>query len=313
MKELKEFLNRLNNNPIIVTFTIIITFADFFVLLIGNNVIQIIAAVIFVAVVAILLQRFFAYKKLKIKTFDKLCEAINTYNVGYKECFEQINDGTITKVTHLNAALTKLTDCIEKITDSVLDCPVCICIKLVDPEKLTDADYKKWQLITIARSSSTKSIRKQRDATPDIVEDNTDFCSILDKNASLNNDFDGVNGFISYDLDKTKEEMKRCGGKYRNSHEDFEYKSTIVYPIQFESQLLPKQIIRSLFGNTSPNNTFITGFLCLDTEKKFENEDESFEKAALLLWHFCQNLSPLFWNYSIMRMMQAESEVCSSV
>lgn len=309
MKTVKELLDKFNNNAFIVTFVNIIAFADFFVLILGNAVIQIIAAVVFFAVVLVLLQRFFSYKKLKTITFDKICEAINSYNLGYKECFEQINNGTITKVDHLNASLTKLTNCIEKIADSILDCPVCICIKLVDPENLTDANYKKWQLFTIARSNSTKSKRRQKDTKPDIVEENTDFCSILDKNASQNSNDDGVNGFISYDLDKTKEEMKRCGSKYRNSHEDFEYKSTIVYPIQFESSSLPQPIIQSLFGSKPPNSIFITGFLCLDTENKFADGDDSFDKAVLLLWHFCQNLSPLFWNYSIMRMRQIESEV----
>ena len=103
--------------------------------------------------------------------------------------------------------------------------------------------------------------------------------------------------------------MSANGGKYKNSHDDFEYKSTIVYPIQFETKDLPRTVVDSLFNHQTPNTIFISGFLCLDSEAKFTEEDEMFDKVALLLWHFCQSLSPLFLNYSIMRMKQGEREV----
>lgn len=305
MKSLKEFLNRINNNPILVMLINIIAFLDLFVLILGDTVGKIVGGVIVFAIGIVILQRYFSYKEIKNRTITDLCEPINLYNNNFKECFEQINNGTITKKEQLDSKLTQLTNYIEIISSSVLNCTTCICVKLIDAQKTTDLNYKKWHLFTIGRSKSTKSKRKQNDVQPDLVEENTDFCSILDRNASA--DYNNiVNGFISYDLDKTKQEMKRCGCEYKNSHSDFEYKSTIVYPIQFESNLLPVHIIGKMFKNNPYNQTFIAGFLCLDTEEKFKDEDKTFKTAATLMWHFCQSLSVLFWNYSVMRLKPLE-------
>lgn len=302
MKSIKEWLNKINSNPVLILLVNLIAFLDLLVLLFGDIVGKIVGGVVVCAIIIVILQRYFSYKEIKSRTIIDLCEHINSYNEHYKECFEQINNGTIINKEQLDSKLAQLTNCIQTISSSILNCTTCICVKLIDAQKITDLDYKKWHLYTIARSNSTKSKRRQNDANPDIVEENTDFCSILDRNASASQYNNYADGFISYDLDRTKQEMRRCGCEYRNSHFDFEYKSTIVYPIQFNSNLFPLHIIDKMFKEKPCNQMFIAGFLCLDTEEKFKDNDKTFEKAGTLLWHYCQSLSVLLWNYSVMRL-----------
>ena len=301
MQRIKEILNNINSNPVIVALINIII--DFIVLLLGNSITRIVASIILAGVVMVLLQRFFAYTKIKTKVLEDICEAINNYNMNYQKCYQQIGDGTISSVDTLDSASIKLTDCIETIANSILGCPVCICIKLVDPDNLIDNDYKNWHLRTIARSGSTRSERKQNDAVPDLVRENTDFCSILERNA---NNKVVVDGFISYDLDETKEVMKANGSEYRNSHKNFKYKATVVYPIQFKTSSLPKDVLQSLYNNEPLNPVFIAGFLCLDTEKSFSNEKELFDKAAVLLRFYCDSLAPIIKIYSLSRMKKVK-------
>lgn len=307
MKKVKEILNSFNSNPFTVLLINIVAVVDFIILIIGNPITQIAGIFILIAVVLVLLQRFLSYKKIKTKAFENIYEAINNYNMYYKKYYEQIEDETIISVDTLDSSLSKMTDCIERVANNTLECKVCICIKLVSPENLIDNDYKKWSLRTIARSSSTSSRRRRNDSGLDLVGDNTDFCSILENNA---NNMDVVNGFISYDLDETARKMKECGSEYRNSHKDFEYKATIVYPIQFNTSSLPQNVIRSFYNDDHINNTFIVGFLCLDTEKTFTNEKELFEKAADLMYCYCDSIAPIIKIYSLSRMKTIIKEEC---
>ena len=56
---------------------------------------------------------------------------------------------------------------------------VCVCIKLLNTEDLSEDNYLQWRLETLERSSSTKRARRRNDNKEVKVSENSDFQIIL--------------------------------------------------------------------------------------------------------------------------------------
>lgn len=93
---------------------------------------------------------------------------------------------------------------------------------------------------------------RRRPPKPDRVDENTDFEDII---------HGGGDYFFCNDLD-----ARRQAGLYRNSHPDYKYRSTIVWPIR--KQIENASLVPKWYKDYVQETQDIVGFLCVDSVKK---------------------------------------------
>lgn len=170
------------------------------------------------------------------------------------------------------------------------DNTVSVCIKLVQTEMIFDEAYMNWAMETIARSASTIQKRSNIDDKPVKISENTDFQVIL-------SDAYKDELFAICDMRNIKEDFLHTYGiKYENSRgEDFldYYQSTIVLPIKTDGKYIAKELMS---GEVQGKRSFVLGFLCIDSMKAFETEEEKniFSVGIEYTKSFADTLYPLF-------------------
>lgn len=143
------------------------------------------------------------------------------------------------------------------------------CIKLIKPESIFDENYLNWQMTTIARSTSTVQKRNNIDDIPVSISANTDFQIVISEKYQ-----DDLFSFA--DMTHIKQDFwDTYGIAYQNSRGDKfldYYRSTIVVPIKIDGRYA-SGILKSYTKN-SDQRSFVLGFLCMDSMKTFETDEE---------------------------------------
>jgi len=241
------------------------------------------------------------------QTFD-LLRGVEGYNSDYKRCFSNITEASVTTGSSLSG-LVSMTNHIEKVFSKFLRAEVCICIKIIMAESYMDEHYDKWQIKTIARSTSTKPIRKDKDNTSVLVSKNSDFQTIIKSSQPERlTGFDRSN-FLAPNLPNLKETWAKEGVSYNNSTEQWkkDYRSTIVAPIRINIEQAAQVIKEQKFytctdAENGPEDYakvtehHIVGFLCLDSMRVFDKDEDTennFGLAAELLKSYADCLYPL--------------------
>lgn len=167
---------------------------------------------------------------------------------------------------------------------------VSVCIKLVQTEMIFDENYMAWSMETIARSASTMQTRSSIDTKPVKISENTDFQVILSDKYK-----DEL--FAICDMRNIEEDFLRTYNmRYENSRgDDFleYYQSTIVLPIKTDGKYISEELkSKKVQGKRS----IILGFLCIDSMKAFETEEEKniFSVGVEYTKSFADALYPLF-------------------
>lgn len=193
-------------------------------------------------------------------------------------------------VSLLNSVCINICNDIERTIRGILEVnKVSVCIKQLVESSCQDDDYKKWKVVTVARSGSTDMQRNVNNSKPVLIEDNSDFEVIISPEY-----MDSI--FACKDLTRVEEEfIKQYGKKYKNSTKNYInfYKSTIVVPIrvQEEKANIPKV-------KKCVNCYHLIGFLCVDTKEVYQGDADVFDVAinytktfADLLYKFFESIS----------------------
>lgn len=156
------------------------------------------------------------------------------------------------------------------LSDYINDERVAVCIKTINSELLLDTDQLKWEMETLARSTSTKQDRCNFDGKSVKISENNDFKIIISPDYP-----DEL--FASPDMSNIEADfMSEYGIPYSNSRRDFHryYASTIVVPIKMNGKNFTYTThLTDKFGKMGGDN-LILGFLCIDSTKAFTTDDE---------------------------------------
>lgn len=183
-------------------------------------------------------------------------------------------------------------DIFEKIFKDVLGAEnISVCIKIVKASSLLDTDYKNWRLETFARSPSTVSDRFKNDENEVLISENSDFQVIIEEKYADN--------YLAI-ADMTDIEdvfLKKFKIEYRNSRgKDFleYYRSCIIMPIEIDGTNVSEEV-KKIMPNVHKRKLLL-GFLCLDSMKVFQTEEEIevFEMAVSVSKALGDSLYPFF-------------------
>lgn len=170
------------------------------------------------------------------------------------------------------------------------DNKISVCIKLIQTEMIFDENYMRWSMETIARSASTDQKRSNIDDKPVKISENTDFQVILSDQYQ-----DEL--FAICDMRNIEDDfLTTYSMKYKNSRgDDFlnYYQSTIVLPIKTDYKYVAEEL---RVKNGQGKGSFVLGFLCIDSMKAFETEEEKkiFSIGVEYTKSFADALYPLF-------------------
>lgn len=161
-----------------------------------------------------------------------------------------------------------ISEIMEQVFKRVLeDNTISTCVKIVNSDSLLDSSYENWMIETFGRSPSTNPERTSHDNEKVSLKDNTDFLAIV-----MNKD----KFMCFYDMSDIYETFRNNYDlEYRNSRgKDFikYYKSCIIVPIEIDGNQVSDEIKNSIPG--IKNKKLILGFLCIDSMKVFNTEEE---------------------------------------
>ena len=208
--------------------------------------------------------------------FRDIIESTGSYNSVSKDYVKQVAVSICDSLAFFYSTL------LEKYLDKY---SVSVCIKLIDPNTMSEEDTDKWLLETLARSVSTEQSRNNMDKNKVLVSDNSDFGIIL-------SDKYDCPYFACPNLEDIHEIFrKNYNLEYRNSRVNFikHYRSTIVMPIKIDAKNLSSE--QNKISSTT-NQSLYFGFLCIDSYKTFttKNEKKAFDAAVEYAKGFADSL-----------------------
>lgn len=307
MSRLKKTIIAINTNPFFMIFVSICSIIGFFnSWLVESLVLHIINALFFCSFIIVLIVRFTKYKALKNKAYKEmydLFEIIKKYNFQFKKSYEDIENEEVGTYRHLNNILQPISEHLSQLSQIVIGDKSCICIKMLEVASLMNEDSDNWQIVTLARSSSTNSRRVKNDDNPIPISKNSDFKIILKGDDPFYS-----TQFAVPSLPELIDRWEKANRNYENSTESYldKYSSTIVIPIKTQTDLVSEALKREININTQ-SHYHIIGFLCWDSKNTYLNDRERFEELTELLESFACNLYPLLENY-LMLLINKEKE-----
>ena len=179
MKKFKNIIIAINSNPFFVFLVSVCSIIVFISSFFGKYfVIQVINTLFFCACIIVLIIRFTKYVTLKKKAYKEMYEIfeiIKNYNFQFKRSYEDIENEEVGTYRHLDNILKPISEHLSHLSQIVIGDKSSICIKMLDVASLMNEDFDNWQIITLARSSSTNSKRVKNDDQPIPVSKNSDF------------------------------------------------------------------------------------------------------------------------------------------
>ena len=306
-KKTPNKFDEIMSSPIASGISVICTVLGFSISLFDNIITRIIAIVLLFLTVIFWINKFFSYKNNKKNIIDnfgeEIWEIIKTVNSNYKDSFDEINKGSIASYQHLNNLLKPLSDCVADLSRLIINEKSSICIKMIETESLMNNDIDTWKLRTIARSKSTKPHRKNKDNKSILLSQNSDFYTIIKGGESAYSDCFAVPSLPR--LEKLWKEQLRL--EYKNSNINYkrEYSSTIVFPIKTSIESV-SNIIKNQMNYDDNADYHIIGFLCWDSKKEFDDDDDSFSLLTEMIGSFSEILYPLLEKYIVYQLDNVE-------
>lgn len=324
-KQEKSLLVRIVSNPLTVIICDVCTIASAFLPGLDNNVVLktviiLAIAIAFLATVFYIIFRWFSIKRIKINLQNDYMQ--KQFKIGelLHPFFHELRNSNNFLDTHDNVSEDTFKDkarilCnqIEKVFTKIWQTKndVCVCIKLIDVNSISSSDYTKWKTYTFVRSSSTDTKRNLLDEEREPIANNTDFEVIVSNDTR----FKGFNCFYSENLDKTKAEFPdRYSKVFINSHPDASYKSALVLPIRIPA----KYSAPELKIDISKCAYHILGFLCIDSDETFDDEEHNFKYSIFMNSRhygsaFADSLYHFFESYLLKQLKKAEESQKNSV
>lgn len=284
----KLLIEKITNNAwLVLFFNICSLFGLILSCVFGNQwcilVFSILLAVLICIISSYLIYRVFAVRRAK-RNIEKTHLAIrketgelfHSFFHDLRDCnsFLDKNKDVEERVFKYKASL--LCNQIEKIFNRLLDIKTAVCIKIIKTDTILNKSIDEWEVKTFVRSSSTSDERYKYDRKSDKIIDNTDFEIILRDIG----DFKQQDYFFAENIDRFREVFEtKSGEKFRNSHEDFPYKSAIVVPIRIKvSDMHP-----DLKKICNDDDFFhVVGFLCIDSEETFDDEKNNYKYSQFM-------------------------------
>lgn len=281
----KAGIKQIVNNPWFILVCNIISVVGFFTSFIVQDEICkiIICALCAVLVLVVTLYLFFRIASIKkakrnlsrstLALNKKIYKYIHDFYHNLRNYLNAIQQDADFSSRHFSDKAALLCNHMEKVFTTSLDAkdPVSVCIKRIKTSSILNDRVSDWELSTFARSTSTQRERYEydrNDRDPDKIIDNTDFEMIV-SNDKLFRNFDC---FYTGDLETYAVEYeKKYGVPFKNSHFQPPYKSTIIVPIRIDTDYM-SSALKGKIGKARYYH--IVGFLCIDSEEKFLEEDE---------------------------------------
>ena len=148
------------------------------------------------------------------------------------------------------------------------DYDISVCIKTIN-NLLQKNNFTEWEIETFARSTSTSQERHKIDSNPVKVSENSDFEIII--SPKYNDDFFAFADMRTIEKDFLETYKKEYINPRGNNFINF-YKSTIVVPIRIDEKYIRQDIKKTL--KIPKKRNLILGFLCIDSLKTFNTQDE---------------------------------------
>ena len=295
-------LSKFVSNPIVILVTYILTFIGVILALSQNVILQIVSIGIMTLCIIIGTIFFIRFKcdvakeKYKIKqNVQKIY--FNQADAGIEKTMElvqtMVNNSLSMKQTcfsedHFKSVCKDICTSIRSILLNVCGIDFSVCIKQIITNELVDCNYSKVSTQTIARSGHKTIERSQNDSIPQQISNNTSFKEILENDRLL--------VWSSPNLKNTIACYKNLGKEYENPDKNYSnyYNSTLVVPIRIRAKYI-SPIILKYTNNTKTYNCI--AFLCADSPKEFDGNDEAFKLLASKILRACGDaLYPLFEN-----------------
>ena len=237
-----------------------------------------------------------------VKERREIATLIQDFTKKYKQCLDYSRTLQSYDRSSVDAFSQIICNSIEDIVSFILKETTCVCIKLLDVQDITDCDYGTWKIYTVGRSHSTEPSRSNNDMNSVFVKDNSDFEEIVsDQNTC----------FTVPDLPAMIESWKKNQKKkYKNSTDDYTYKSTIVFPIYTRMENAD-DIFQERVANWKEHpNKHIVGFLCVDSEKTFTTGEShnDFGIAGEVVGSIANVLYPVFSNIIKAQLVGGDSD-----
>ena len=227
-----------------------------------------------------------------MKMFDGSTDNVHKYCHSMRDRTCEIGNAEIASSNMLETTCINICNDVERVLQSIWkNHKISVCIKQLDDSSCNESDFKKWKLITIARSGGSKTNRNENNSIPVTIGDNSDFEVIVSPEFQ-----DSI--FACKDLTQIdKEFFEKYKKEYRNSTKNYIdlYKSTIVAPIRVQASKASKKINNARIGG----NYHLVGFLCVDTAEIFTEDDILFSMGINYTKSFADILYTFFENVII--------------
>ncbi len=295
-------LDKFVSSPIVVLITYVLTLAGVILALNNNVILQIISMSVVLLCIIISTIVFIRFRCNVTKEKHKISQNVqktyfNQADAGVEKTMElvrtTVNNSLSMKQTqfsddHFKSVCKDICTTIRTVLLNICGIDFSVCIKQILTDELVDCNYSEASTQTIARSGHKMVERSQNDSIPQKISDNTSFSEILDDDRML--------GWASPNLNDTVRFYKEIGKEYKNPDKNYNdyYNSTLVVPIRINSRYMSPTILKYT-NNTKRHNCI--AFLCVDSPKEFDANDEVFKKLAYKTLIACGDaLYPLFEN-----------------
>lgn len=302
--EENSFTAKLKNivqNPYVVLLTYIVSLISFFKAYKYNIWIAVtiysFVSIYLVALTIYICKRYFSIKKFKNNIVqktnlenEKVVKFLLEFSAGIVENTLKVKKRKIRDYDHFKNMMKNLCSIIHKIVLQMSGEEFSVCVKGFSLNELLETEYDNMSTVTIARESTDFVNRSKNDNQKQKISSNTSFKVLLDSGDLL---------WSCTDLTKIDPRIV-AGSSYKNPDDNYRnfYKSTIVVPIRTKIENVDQSIID--YSEDSRNVTYhYLGFLCIDSKKRFQDNQIEFTKLFDMMILLGNALYPLMENYLV--------------
>lgn len=295
-------LNSIVTHPVVVLVSYVLTVIGFVVSLSSCFWLQLIATVVMIVDLLVVMICFIRYRFNIKKTKGQMEKAFELQRQKYiKSVVDSIStfvefdiDNSLNMKNndvsddHFQAICKNTCQQITNMLSKMCGIDFSTCLKQICADELINFDYCNAYTQTIARCGPQSAERSKNDYVKQMISENTSFLKVLQTNDRC---------WAAPDLEITEKLYNDMGDSYLNPDKSYKkyYKSTIVVPIRIKSKRLSPVIVE-YSSSKKPEGYHYIAFLCVDSPKQFDKDDNSFLLASAILSAIGDALYPLFEN-----------------
>ena len=297
-----ERLNKFVTNPIVVLASYVLTVIGFLISLSCNFWLQLVATLIMAVNLFVLLICFIRYKLnikkakeqikneleiITLKNIESAVDCVSTFVEFNIDNSLYLKNDDVTD-DYFQSVCRNVCQHVGTVLSKICGIDFSVCLKKICVDELIDFDYCSACTQTIARSGKQAAERSKDDHMKQKISENTSFLRVLQKNYRC---------WASPNLEITENRYNQIGESYLNPDKNYRkyYKSTIVVPIRIKAKRV-SQVIVDYSDSKKPEGYHYMAFLCVDSPKRFTEDDTDFLLASTILSTIGDALYPLFEN-----------------